>query len=423
MTLALRLVEKGYKVTIFESSPKLGGLTGAVEMDGAIWDRFYHVILLSDLNTIKILNILGLEDKMNWVETKTGFYSEGKLYSMSNIFEFMKFPPINLVDKFRLGLTIVVASRIRNWKKMEGLLVERWLKRWSGKRVFEKIWLPLLRAKLGDHYKITSASFIWATIQRMFAARRTGLKKELFGYITGGYEVINRAFEAKLKELGVNIIVNSSVEKVIENFHGQLVVRTLLSEEYLFDKVISTLPSDISAEIATGLDADEIERHRAILYLGVVCPSILLKKPLSKFYVTNIIDTWTPFTGIIEMTALVEKKEVGNRSLIYLPKYVDPGHELFMKTDQEIKKYFLDALFKMYPDYSDDDILHWNLATARRVFALPTLHYSDRLPPVTTSLKGFYIVNSAQITTGTLNVNETIQVAESKLNEILIESL
>ena len=32
-----------------------------------------------------------------------------------------------------------------------------------------------------------AASFIWATIQRLYAARRSGLKKEMFGYVPGGY--------------------------------------------------------------------------------------------------------------------------------------------------------------------------------------------------------------------------------------------
>ena len=138
-----------------------------------------------------------------------------------------------------------------------------------------------------------------------------------------------------------------------------------------------------------------------------------------EYYVTNITDTWPPFTGIIEMTALVDPKELGSRSLVYLPKYVESGDELFSRSETELKEYFLNALFKMYPDLSENDIIHWNMSSARRVFALPTLNYSVKLPSVITSLKGYYIINSAQIINGTLNVNETIWVAETKLEEIL----
>jgi len=419
MTLALRLAQKGFRVTILESEPKMGGLTATVEMDGAVWDRFYHVILLSDLNTRKIIEEIGLESELKWVETKTGFFSDGKLYSMSNIFDFLKFPPINLADKLRLGLTIITASIIKDWNRMEGIPVEKWLRRWSGKKVFEKIWLPLLKAKLGDHYKETSASFIWTTIQRMYAARRKGLKKEMFGYVSEGYEKINRAFGEKLKSMGVEIVVNTYVKQVYGDQNNKLKVETTSGNSYQFDKVVSTLPSDISVKIAPALSYEEIEKHNSIKYLGVVCPSVLLKRPISKYYVTNITDTWPPFTGIIEMTALVDPAELGNCSLVYLPKYVEPGHELFLKKDEELRKYFLEPLFKMYPDFSDNDVISWNVSSARRVFALPTMHYSERLPPITTSMEGYYIINSAQIINGTLNVNETIQVAETKLEEIL----
>jgi protoporphyrinogen oxidase len=397
----------------------LGGLTDSIEMDGVVWDRFYHVILMSDLNTRKIIKEIGLENELKWVETKTGFFSGGKLYSMSNIFEFLKFPPINLIDKFRLGLTIIAATLIKDRKRMESILVEKWLIRWSGKRVFEKIWLPLLKAKLGDQYKVTSASFIWTTIQRMYAARRNSLKKEMFGYFVGGYNKINAAFEEKLKNLGVKIIVSTQVKQVIKDWSEKIVVKTTTGDNYRFDEVISTLPSDISVQIVPSLNNEEIEKHKAIKYVGVICPSVFLKRPISEYYVTNITDTWPPFTGIIEMTALVDPKELGNRSLVYLPKYVEPGNDLFNMSEPEIREYFLNPLFKMYADLSDKDVINWNMASDRRVFALPTLQYSEKLPSIITSLKGYYIVNSAQIINGTLNVNETIQVAETKLEEIL----
>src|SRR5664279_2778812 len=130
MILALRLSQQGHRVTIYESAEKVGGLASSWEMparagsvgDGVVWDRFYHVILMSDLNTRKILREIGLEDDLRWVETKTGFYSNGKLYSMSNLIEFFKFPLINLIGKFRLGLTIFAASKIKNWKRLENIL-------------------------------------------------------------------------------------------------------------------------------------------------------------------------------------------------------------------------------------------------------------------------------------------------------------
>lgn len=419
MTLALRLSQKGYKVTIYESAEKAGGLTSSWQMNEVTWDRFYHVILMSDLNTRKILKEIGLENELNWVETKTGFYSDGKLYSMSNLVEFFKFPPINLIDKFRLGLTIFAASKIKDWQKLEKIPVAEWLTKWSGKRVFEKIWLPLLKAKLGDNYRNTSAAFIWSTIQRMYAARKSGLKKEMFGYVTGGYERINNRFAEHLTEIGVAFKYHSTVKTVNKQITGKIEIVSEDGSTLFFDNVISTLSSKESVKIAHQLSESEKQQHNNIKYLGVICPTVLLKKSISPYYVTNITDNWPPFTGIIEMTALIDKKETKGNHMVYLPKYVNPDDELFNKTDEQLKEIFLGSLYKMYPTLAENDLNFWGVSKARIVFALPTLNYSRQVPGVVTSLDNFYIINSAQIINGTLNVNETVQVAENKLNEIL----
>ena len=422
MTLALRLTQQGHQVTIYESADKAGGLTSAWRMDDVVWDRFYHVILMSDLNTRKILNEIGLDGELNWVETKTGFYSKGKLYSMSNLIEFFKFPPINLLDKFRLGLTIFVASRIKNWKAMENILVEKWLTKWSGKRVFAKIWLPLLKAKLGDNYKNTSASFIWSTIQRMYAARRSGLKKEMFGYVNGGYENINTRFVNHLVDAGVKFKYNSAVNSVKRNSIGKIEVSLEDKTSIAYSRVISTLPSTLSAKLAPGLKMKEKQQHQAIKYLGVICTTILLKKKLSPFYVTNITDSNTPFTGVIEMTALINPNQIKGHHLIYLPKYVNPDDSLLNVPNDELSQTFLKEFLKMYPSLNKNDVSFCGVSKARNVFSLPTLNYSEKLPGIRTSVDNYFIINSAQIINGTLNVNETIQVAETKLTEILSEN-
>src|ERR671924_145099 len=220
MTLAHRLAQHGKWVTIFEGANYLGGLASAWDLGDVVWDRHYHVTLLSDTFLRSLLAELEMEKEMEWVETKTGFYTDGKLYSMSNTLEFLRFPPLGLLDKLRLGATILYASKVKNWHKLEKIPVTDWLRRWSGNRTFDKIWLPLLRAKLGENYNKTSAAFIWACIARMYAARRTGLKKEMFGYVRGGYaRVLERFAEVLVKEK-VHIKVGQTATKVERASNG-----------------------------------------------------------------------------------------------------------------------------------------------------------------------------------------------------------
>ncbi len=129
-----------------------------------------------------------------------------------------------------------------------------------------------------------------------------------------------------------------------------------LKTQDCFDKVILTCPSNIAAKICPQLTESERIKLSNIKYQGIVCASLLTKKSLSPYYVTNITDE-TPFTGIIEMSALVDKKEFGGNALIYLPKYVAPDDELFEKTDTEIEEKFLSALEKMYPHFYRKDVV------------------------------------------------------------------
>lgn len=422
MTLALRLAQQGKQVTLFESSDRLGGLADAWKLGDITWDRHYHVILLSDTHLRSLLRELDLEQDMQWVETKTGFYNDGKLFSISNAIEFLRFFPLNLIDKLRFAFTIIYGSKITDWKKLEKISVSDWLTRWSGKHTFEKIWLPLLRSKLGENYKKASASFIWAIIARLYAARRTGLKKELFGYLAGGYHRILQRYTEVLIAANVTIKLGHKVSNVesLETNAGNIVNVEFDDGSFAeFDHLVLTVPAPIAAKVCSGLSTDELNRLNNIEYQGIICASLLLKKPISQFYVTNITDTWVPFTGVIEMTTLVDRAQFGGNTLIYLPKYVVPDDPAFELSDRQLEEQFIQALVHMYPRFERSDVLSFQVSRVRYVLAIATLNYSEKLPPIKTSIPNVYILNSAHILNGTLNVNETIQLAEKAIANLI----
>lgn len=429
LAMANRLAKQGQRVTLLEAAPTLGGLASAWRLGDVVWDRHYHVTLLSDSVLRELLEEIGLADDMRWVETKTGFYSGGKLYSMSNSWEFLNFPPLTFLEKLRLGGTIFYASKISNWRRLEQIPVADWLRRWSGEGVFQKIWLPLLEAKLGDTYRDTSAAFIWAHISRMYKARRTGHKKEMFGYVRGGYAAILERLSEVLKEQGVDIRCGSPVHRVETNENasdGEGRVTVTYGDdkpEESFDNVVFTVPSSVIAKTCPDLVPDQAEKLNNIRYLGIVCASLLLKKPISPYYVTNITDDWVPLTAVIEMTTIVSPEELGGKSLIYLPKYVPSDDPLFNESDESLQERWLSTLEKMYPDFSRDQVEAFKVSRARQVMALPTLDYSQKLPPMKTSIPGVFAVNSAHILKGNLNVNETIEVANEAVKGVLAPEL
>jgi protoporphyrinogen oxidase len=405
--LALRLREQGCDVTVFEGAAQLGGLTAAHEIGGVTWDKFYHVTLLSDSHLRALLDELGLGARIQWRTTRTGFYTGGKLYSFSSAIDFARFPALSMIDKLRLGWTIMRASKITDGEPLERIPVVDWLTRLSGRRTVERIWLPLLRAKLGENYRRASASFIWAIIARMYAARRSGLKREMFGYVEGGYDAVLRRLREHLMAQGVELVTGRPVAEVES---GSL--RLADGETRTFDAVVLTVPCARVAALCPQLTQAERDRLRGVVYQGVVCPSLLLTQPLADYYVTNITDGWVPFTGVIEMTTLVDPKTFGGRSLVYLPRYLAQDDAQWPRSDAEFIAESVDALERMYPAFRREHVVATQVARVREVLAVTTLDYSRTLlPPLATSVPHVYIVNSAQIANGTLNVNETLALA------------
>ena len=180
-----------------------------------------------------------------------------------------------------------------------------------------------------------------------------------------------------------------------------------------------TAPSSIVRQICPDLSEDEISRLNRIEYLGIVCASMLLKQPISPYYVTNITDTWVPMTAVIEMSNIVDRQELGGQSLVYLPKYLPADHPDFEKSDEQFQESFLSALENMYPEFSRDQVIDFKICRTRNVMAIPTIQYSELLPDQKTSVPGMYLINSSYILKGNLNVNETIEIAETAYRDVI----
>ena len=175
-----------------------------------------------------------------------------------------------------------------------------------GSRAWERLWLPLLRAKLGDNAEVASAAFIWAIIARMYGARRTGMKRETFGYVEGGYAAILERFDEHLARLGVESIYGRRVTQVRSATAAS--TSRCPNGERDFDNVVLTIPcSRVAASVP------QLTEQSAIVCVasGTRASSARLfcsEQPLADYYITNITDARVPFTAVIEMTALVDRE-------------------------------------------------------------------------------------------------------------------
>jgi len=417
LALAYRLSGKGRKVTVFEREKQLGGLATYHNFGAFYWDRFYHVILPSDIPLIHFLKEIGLGDRIRWSRSLTGFYVDERFYSVSTSWEFLRFPLVGLWGKLRLVLTILYCSRIRNWQRLERITVEDWLIKTCGRITYEKMWKPLLLAKLGESYKRVSAVFIWTYIKRMFSARNSSVQsKESLGYVSGGYKTVWSRLEELIRSAGGEIRTGVAVRQIRHRLEGGLWIECDQKKEH-FDKVIFTSPTNILQMIAARELLDVANSGGAVEYLGVLCMALVMRKPLMPYYLVNIADERIPFTGVIGMSNVVPPEETAGRFLAYLPKYVLSTDPLLQRPDEDLRALFFDGLRLMFPDLKTEDIEGAYLNRALKVQPLQVLNYSSLVPKVATAHDDFFVLNTSQFVHGTLNNNEVIAAVNDFLKK------
>jgi protoporphyrinogen oxidase len=422
VALALKLSAAGREVTLLEAAPTLGGLASAWSIDvpgeaPLVWDRHYHVTLTSDSATRRVLDELGLE--LHFGVARTGYTAgDGPVAPANSPIEFLRLPGLSPLAKLRIGGTMWWGSRIRDGRKMERQLVDDWLRKWSGRRGYERFWLPLLRAKLGDNHRVASASFIWATIARLYRAQRSGVAQDEFGWVDGGYATtLARAAEV-LAARGVDVRTGVKVER-IGPADGAGVEVVVAGATERFDQAVVTAAAPVAAALCHGLADWERRRLEGVTYQGIVCASLVLRRPITDDYLTYITDLGCPFTAVVSMSSLTGTDALGGRHLVYLPKYVATDDPLLDATDDEVLATFLPYLERILPAFDPADVVGSAVSRARHVLAVTTLRYSDHVPPTRTSVPGLWLASSANIVNGTLNVDETVTLAEAVADRML----
>ena len=424
LRLAELLRERGETVDLYEHRPAIGGMADAWQLGDITWDRHYHVILEQDTQTLALLERLKLRDQLVFHTTRTGFFTDGRLHSLSSSLDFLRFSPLSLWQKFRLGLTILHCSRIKDPEPLAQISVESFLRRLSGNAVFDKIWQPLLQAKLGEAWRDVSAGFIWAIIDRMYRARRSGNKTERFGYVRGGYNQILAKYQKSLERSGVRLLTGHRVLSVKPGFvvTHQATREGQTPRQSRYRGVISTLAAPLSAKLFAEEPDGVLEALRSVPYQGVVCLSLLSTSPLAGYYVTNITERSVPFTGVIEMTSLVNRDEVGGHNLIYIPHYAAPDDPLFEEDDASIYKRAVTHLASMFPSFEPEHVQAYRISRVRNVVPITRVG-TTQPPPVALSQPGLYALGSAQIQNATLNVAESLHLAERSLAQLQLPAL
>lgn len=396
ISLAYALARQGVAADVYEASPVIGGLAGPLTLaDGTEVDRYYHAILSSDAQLRALCVELGIVDQLRFRETRSTFFVDGGLYSMNSLVEFLLFKPLTAYQRLRLGGTIALAQLYRDWEALERVPLRDWLVRLGGQGVFDRLWGPMLDAKFDGQWQQTRATWMWSRLVRMKSTREGANQKEASGHLVGGYKTLLTAMAAVIERAGGRIHLRTPIDAVRIQ-QGRATGVVVGGEERPYAQVAVTMQGPVARRLLAGAPDEYLTRLDAIRYLGIVCPLMVLDRPLTGTWVVNIADRRVPLTGVIETTAYIDPSLVGGHHLVYLPKYTAPGSAWLQKPDAEIRATWVAAIKQMVPTFDEASIRYF--LVHREQYVEP-LHPIDgpALPGIETPVAGLFMATTAQI--------------------------
>jgi squalene-associated FAD-dependent desaturase len=155
------LSDAGYKVTLFERRPYLGGRASSYEhpATGEVLDNCQHILLGCCTNLIDFYRRLGVEDKIRWYNRLTFITPDGRrgeigASSIPAPFHatpsFLRFGLLGIADKLAIGRAMLaLIEQVPRDSKSTSFL--QWLRaRGQTQRAIDRFWGPILVSALNE---------------------------------------------------------------------------------------------------------------------------------------------------------------------------------------------------------------------------------------------------------------------------------
>ena len=427
LAAAYDLTKQGHYAEVFEVAPFLGGQASTFPVGGGQLERGYHHLFVSDTAITELIHELGLGDKLAWLESKVGLYHDGKIWDFSTPLDLLRFKPLSLWQRFRVGLWTLRLQRIADYSRFEDITARDWLSQHMGRKAYEVLFEPLLRGKFGDHYDQVSMTWLWGKVRLRVASRGKGMHKERLGYPMGSFgEVIDRLSE-RIAEQGGDVHTSAFVSRVLidDSRATGLEVqfgRDAAPEQRDYDVVVATTPSYVFTRLVPSMPDEYQELLTGVSYLSAVLLILELDRPLTAKYWINIADDGVPFVGIIEHTNMIDKSLYGGKHIVYISNYPDRNSPLYSAEPDELLELFTPHLRKLNPDFDRSWVQAYHHHRVDGAQPIIGRNYSQRIPSHRTPVKGLYLANTTQIFPEDRGTNYSIrmgrQVARMMMEDV-----
>jgi protoporphyrinogen oxidase len=402
LTVALRLSQRGDRVTVYERESLPGGLAAGFEVEPGMWlEKFYHHLFRSDRSAIALIGELGLGDDLVWPRPRTVTWTGGREHQLDSPTSLLRFTPLPPLDRLRMGAALAYLRTTTDPTPLEGQTAAAWIRRRMGERAYAVVWGPLLRAKFGAAADEIAMPWFWARVHDRSAE---------LGYLRGGFQRLYDRLAERIREAGGELRLSAEVAEIRRDTSA-LSVRTG-DDEAAFDRVISTLPTTLTCRLAPQLPDEYRERHDWRRSYGAHCLILALDRPLTDSYWMNVNDPGYPFLALVEHTNYMPAADYGGRHLVYLGNYRPMDDPLFRMSADEVVEEFSAHIGRIVPGFDRSWITdRWAFSAP---FAQPivTTQYRHRIPPFDTPVPGLLVANMFQVYPHDRGQNYSIELAE-----------
>jgi squalene-associated FAD-dependent desaturase len=169
LAAACALSDSGFRVTLFERRPYLGGRASSYQHPGTgeVIDNCQHVLFRVCTNLVEFYRRIGVEDKIRWYDEMT-FIEPGGRSSVMHASElpaplhtapsFLRFPFLSAKDKFVISRAIAALTLTK--QRDTGPSFQDWLLRHGQtENAIQRFWRPILVSALSEDLELISISY------------------------------------------------------------------------------------------------------------------------------------------------------------------------------------------------------------------------------------------------------------------------
>jgi protoporphyrinogen oxidase len=423
LAAAYRLLGKGHQVSLFEAGPALGGLVRTFDVGGGRLESFYHHLFRSDTTMVRLIDDLGMSDRLTWRDSKVGFFQGGRIYDFVTPLDLLRFRPLPPLDRVRLGLMAVRLRRQERWDQFETVTAHDWIVRNVSPRVFDVVWGPLLRGKFGEAGDEVSMAWLWSKIHLRFASRRGGpTQKEQLGYLLGSFGAYIDELGRRLQEGGADIHVGTPVQEITVEDGRASGLLLANGERVAADAVVAAMASHVFERLVPALPDDYRNKLTSVRWQWALCMVLALRQSLSHIYWLNVAEPGMPFIAVVEHTNFIEPQHYGGQHVLYISNYLRPDHPYFELSEEQLWELFLPALQRINPRFASDWVRERWLFKGPYAQPIVTTGYRSLIPEHRTPIRGLYLATMNQIYPEDRGQNYSIMMGE-RVAEMAMEDL